>query len=200
MLSIVKTQESDSQVLSKHIKTASGKDIFVYDNVFSFQERRDFYSFVLGSFFKMNGSDSSTNTNVLRDYQIYSNYSDEDVLNMKFFAGKQVQAIGDQHGFKQRNPAQIRVNAGHYGEKNRVHSDGHGLTMLYYANLEWQLDWSGHTMFLSEDLQDCEFLSVYKPGRLVVFDGTIPHCILSPTILSPVHRFTFVIQYGGVEK
>lgn len=187
-------------ILVKQITTAAGKDISIYEDIFSYQERRDFCTFIMSSFFRVTGGDSKVSPNVMKDYQIYSSYSQEDVEAMGFFKNENIQTILKNHDLDKRNTKQVRVNCSHLGEKNRVHSDNKGVTLLYYANMEWELDWSGHTMFLTEDTQDCEFLSVNRPGRLVVFDGSIPHCILSPTILSPIHRFTFVIQYDEVEE
>jgi len=186
-------QSHSKDMKTKNITTANGKQISVYEDVFSYQERSNHFKFVFESLFRVDGSDS--NVGLLKDYQIYSNYSPQDIDNMGFLQNQNIQQIWKNHNLNGRTLKKGRVNVSHLGEKNRIHTDGFGVTVLYYVNLEWNNDWSGHTMFLSDDLDECEYFSLYKPGKIVVFDGDIPHCILSPTILSPVHRFSFALQY-----
>ena len=77
---------------------------------------------------------------------------------------------------------QVRINLSTLHDVNRIHVDGRGSkTLLYYPNLKWEFEWGGHTVFLDDDLTDVEHCCVYKPGRLVLFDGSIPHTIFSPT-------------------
>jgi ectoine hydroxylase-related dioxygenase (phytanoyl-CoA dioxygenase family) len=35
----------------------------------------------------------------------------------------------------------------------------------------------------------------YVPGRVVLFDGAIPHCILSANTVSPARRLSLAIQF-----
>ena len=52
------------------------------------------------------------------------------------------------------------------------HTDGKGITFLYYPNLEWNLQDGGETQFYV----DGNILGVPPaPNRLVMFDGEIVH-------------------------
>lgn len=45
----------------------------------------------------------------------------------------------------------------------------------------------------SKDLSKIEFASVYKPGRIILFDGHIPHTIRPQSIKGPKFRFTLSV-------
>ena len=79
------------------------------------------------------------------------------------------------------------------GENPYFHQDGKGLTCLYYANWDWQLQDGGETQFYI----DGNILGVPPvPNRLVVFDGMIQH---RATSFRNKHRFSIAIKYGYEE-
>lgn len=78
---------------------------------------------------------------------------------------------------------------------NRYHADAHSndssyLSLLYYANSKWDLEWDGGTVFRTDDLSEVEYLSDYKPGRMILFDSSIPHKIYSSSYNAHPYRFT----------
>lgn len=77
----------------------------------------------------------------------------------------------------------------------RFHTDAHVegcKTFLYYASLEWNINWDGYTVFRTPDLSEIEFVSEYKPGRLVVFDSIIPH---KATAIPPeANQWRFIVN------
>tara|TARA_B100001996_G_C18649271_1_gene588726 strand:- start:638 stop:1234 length:597 start_codon:yes stop_codon:yes gene_type:complete len=78
---------------------------------------------------------------------------------------------------------------------NRYHADAHSydssyLSLLYYANSKWDLEWDGGTVFRTDDLSEVEYLSDYKPGRLILFDSSIPHKIYASSYNAHPYRFT----------
>jgi SM-20-related protein len=92
----------------------------------------------------------------------------------------------------------IRVYAnGHtYGLEGHIHRDckpsENELTAIIYANEEWKDRWSGETVFFDES-REC--LSVRpRPGRLVLFDGSIPHVARAPTRDCHDLRITLVFK------
>jgi SM-20-related protein len=89
------------------------------------------------------------------------------------------------------------VNAYTYGDCPTVHLDNAGegsFTVLYYANYEWNHNWSGETVFYNE-ARDEIIRAVYpKPGRIVSFDGRIPHVAREPNRICPVVRYTIAIK------
>jgi hypothetical protein len=172
----------------KVITVSGGKFINVYDDVFSYQDRFNLLNFFKKSLYRPTSGDT------YNDDQFYSAFSATDLENTGIKSVPGFKEICDKFNFFERDLKQIRVNITTPAEKNRIHADGFGLTFIYYANLEWQVDWGGHTMFLDDSLQEAEFVSVCKPNRVVMFDGSIPHMIMTPSNLCPTLRYAFVIQ------
>jgi SM-20-related protein len=70
------------------------------------------------------------------------------------------------------------VNCSVYGDSYYLHRDcgAHEphVTALYYANLEWQPDWGGETIYYNDD-EDAELAITPRPGRLVIARGAVLH-------------------------
>ncbi len=85
------------------------------------------------------------------------------------------------------------INAGTIGDPHHVHVDSNfkdALVMLQYVNLTWNKNWDGYTIFRSPDTTEIEYVSDFVPGRVVVFDGDIPHKATVQTPAAPNFRFT----------
>jgi hypothetical protein len=176
----------------KEVTVCGYKKIYIFDDLFSFGERSIFYKFILNSKYMIDGGNGP-----LTRYHnhIFSNFCDDDVINMGFYNTKGFDILNNKFNFNKTEKKQIRVNCSTSSESCEIHNDGKGLTLLYYVNLNWELSWSGHTLFLNENITDIEYAAAYKPGRIVVFDGTIPHMITLPNHQAKDNRLTFVIQY-----
>lgn len=76
------------------------------------------------------------------------------------------------------------VNSSVYGDSYFGHRDcpetSPNITVLYYANLIWQTDWGGETIFYNDD-EDAVLAVSPRPGRLVVGRGAILHRANVPT-------------------
>lgn len=177
----------------RSISTSTGKYITVYDDYFSYYEKQNYFNFILKSLYRVNGADIAQSS---MQTQIFSSYSYDDVKLMGIFDSPGFAKISKEHNFYVMNIAQVRVNLVTPFEKNIVHCDTNGVTFLYYCNLDWKLEYNGHTLFMNDDLTESEYTCLFKPGRVVVFDGTIPHMVMPPTTNECGHRFTFVIQYS----
>ena len=165
-----------------------------YDNLFSFDERISFYKFALNSYFKTTGADSVTDASIIKNNQMYSSFNHEDMDNMGFF-NDSMQNLLDKYSLSVENVKQFRVNASHVGERNSVHSDGKGKTLLYCLNTEWRPEWGGHLMILNDQLDEPVEIIGYKPGRVTIFDGDLPHCVMTPTVMAPALRYTLAVQF-----
>jgi Rps23 Pro-64 3,4-dihydroxylase Tpa1-like proline 4-hydroxylase len=78
-----------------------------------------------------------------------------------------------------------------------VHTDdieSNTVTLLYYANPTWHHDWGGETQFFTKDLTSITDSILPAPGRIAIFDSTIPHTARSPSVLAPTPRFTIAIK------
>lgn len=180
----------------KTLQTSNKKQIYIFDDLFDFKTRNNFYQFILGSFYKLKGQTSDT-LDFMGEYHIFSEYSPEDVDAMGILtheSSKEFLPLIEEMEF-----LQARINLGTLYDKNRFHVDTtknkKSITLLYYANMNWDIESGGHTLFANEDISDMEHCVMFKPGRLIAFDGTIPHCILSPNIASPSYRFAMAIQF-----
>jgi len=67
------------------------------------------------------------------------------------------------------------------------------VTVLYYANLNWQLDWGGETIFYKDD-DDAVLAVSPRPGRLVISRGAILHRASVPTQDCQEARLTIVYK------
>lgn len=75
-----------------------------------------------------------------------------------------------------------------------VHAHEDVKILLYYINLDWNEGFMGETLFYSEDKKRIQYASPYIPGRIIVFDGNIPHTIRPQSSLAPMHRFTLALK------
>lgn len=66
-------------------------------------------------------------------------------------------------------------------------------TILYYLNNRWDRNWGGETLFANNH-GECEIAVEYKPGRVVLFDGSIEHKPSPISIKADEYRFIFVAQ------
>jgi hypothetical protein len=95
------------------------------------------------------------------------------------------------------------VNSSVYGDSYYVHRDcpeneSH-VTALYYANLEWQADWGGDTIFYNDDY-DAELVVSPRPGRVVVARGAILHRGTVPTRACYEERLTLAYKLNSGES
>jgi hypothetical protein len=70
------------------------------------------------------------------------------------------------------------VNSSLFGDSYYIHRDCpaqlHQVTALYYANLTWEPDWGGETIYYNDDY-DAELVVSPRPGRVLLSRGAILH-------------------------
>lgn len=90
------------------------------------------------------------------------------------------------------------TNYAAYGDMLYTHvdcpPDRRGLTALWFLSKHWEPEWGGETMFFDAS-GDAMFCASPKPGRLVLFDGAIPHVGRPPSRICYAPRFTFAIKF-----
>ena len=91
------------------------------------------------------------------------------------------------------------VNLGLVNDSHEIHVDaparGQGMTMLIYPNLEWGSNHGGETVFYEEDKTEMVYLNPYVPGRICIFDGSIPHCAKPQALVGAKYRFTIACKF-----
>ena len=115
--------------------------------------------------------------------------SDPFFLRLKSVAQEMIgEVLRDQRAY---------VNSSVYGDMYYTHRDcsvhRQHVTALYYANLEWQPDWGGETIFYNDN-EDAEVVVSPKPGRLVVARGAILHRGTVPTRACYEERYTIAYK------
>jgi SM-20-related protein len=94
-------------------------------------------------------------------------------------------------------PYRAYTNYAAYGDMLYTHSDcppdGRELTALWFMSTQWEPEWGGETMFF-DGSGDAIFCASPRPGRLVIFDGAIPHVGRPPSRICYAPRYTFAVK------
>jgi hypothetical protein len=180
-------------------KTASGKEIIVWDNLVPTNLRAAFHQYALNSKFKIGWSDSATETAARHKY--FHCGLTEDEANtagvLPFVMNSPIRSY--LNGYK------LFISVINLTTPNDVHffhtHNSTEIVLLYYVNQIWQSHWYGETVFSDENSGEVEFTVRYKPGRLVLFDGSIPHAIRPQSVEGDKYRFTYAMCFlkEGVE-
>ena len=72
-------------------------------------------------------------------------------------------------------------------------------TVLLYLNPDWDPEWGGETIFFDDDL-DAKTLVAPRAGRVVIFDGRIPHTGRPPTPKYNHNRYIMAFKYMNPEE
>ena len=169
------------------------KEIQIFDDLIDLQTRLQTYEFVKKSLFRIGWKDSESEENIRYTY-LHSFYSDEDCNNLPVYdkimnseAGKLVNGL---------TKTKAVVNLSTPADVNFIHAHPEKIGILYYANLEWRDGWHGETLFYDESLKKVDFATPYIPGRIIVFDASIPHTIRPQSYLASHYRFTFSMFFS----
>ena len=89
------------------------------------------------------------------------------------------------------------VNSSVYGDSYYAHRDCSAhrrhVTVLYYVNLNWQVDWGGETIFYDDDYEP-QVVVGPKAGRMVISRGAILHRGTVPTRACHEERYTIAYK------
>lgn len=167
------------------------KEVHIFDEVFDFATRDKIYQYVTNSLYKVGEFDGSLLENRKTSTLISTyNLGDVEALGLNKLP-PEISKILDGY-----IPHRAYVNLCRPDDSFHIHTD-HSTkmwTLLYYVNLDWHIEWGGDTVLLKEDMT-IDYVSQYTPGRVLLFDGTIPHLIRPSTRLAPENRFTLAIKY-----
>jgi Rps23 Pro-64 3,4-dihydroxylase Tpa1-like proline 4-hydroxylase len=85
-----------------------------------------------------------------------------------------------------------------FGDMLFIHTDckpdARELTALWFIAPKWDPEWGGETLFFNDDL-DAEFVVSPRPGRVVIFDGAIPHVGRPPNRICFAPRYTYAMKF-----
>ena len=181
-------------IKSKTINLTNGKRIDLYDDIFTFGERLVLYDTFRNCPFFMRGTDDSI-IDHQSDITMVHEVTQDFLNNTRFLKVLSGEPEFNELITKYKVNSAI-VNVTTPADKYHKHVDiVGGKTLLYYVNMDWNPSFFGETVFVGDRDDDYQFVAPYVPGRIVVFDGEIPH-IIRPQIMSgPKYRMTFAIKF-----
>ena len=104
----------------------------------------------------------------------------------------------EQHSqLKNRICYDVFCSASTFGDMSFIHSDSteeDTISVLYYCNHQWNSEWGGETIFYDSNNEARIAISV-KPGRIVVFNGSLRHRAGVPNRICPEVRLTLSTRY-----
>jgi hypothetical protein len=175
----------------KEITLSSGKKIFVFDNLITHYKMSLLFSYIMNSKYSFNGCSSPFH---LGDKQyLQCIFGPEDLKNFGILDDTVNDIIGPH--VENLKPVRSYFFVSDHTTKHYYHCDSGVMTFLYYPVLEWQPEYGGETQFADDSVSEIEYTSMYKPGRIILFDSKIPHRMSSPSSHCPHHRVTFVINW-----
>jgi SM-20-related protein len=102
---------------------------------------------------------------------------------------------------EQFSDQRVYVNCSVHGDGYYMHRDclahEQHVTALYYANLEWQPDWGGETIYYNDE-EEAEIVVTPRPGRLVIARGAILHRGNVPTRVCYDQRYTLAYKLNSL--
>ena len=178
----------------KHNKyKVDGKTIDVFDDAIPYARRCDIYQFLANSYYKITGGAGVTLEGG-KDRAMQSMFTEEDLNNFGIMKDLPLELHKIIKGYDALRSYSLLLN---YSSVPYYHPDSpYKYTILYYADLKWDKDWGGETMFANQNATEIGYTSMYVPGRIVIFDSSIPHRPCTPIYNAPNHRLTFVINIG----
>jgi SM-20-related protein len=112
-----------------------------------------------------------------------------------------MQAVSDISAGRPYRAYRCYCNHSTYGDLLFTHTDCEpgtsDLTALWYVAPNWDVEWGGETLFYNRQ-HDAEVAVTPKPGRLVIFDGTIQHAGRPPNRNCYAPRYTLAYKLEPV--
>tara|TARA_R100001377_G_C3172293_1_gene103527 strand:- start:353 stop:958 length:606 start_codon:yes stop_codon:yes gene_type:complete len=168
--------------------------IKIFDDIFSYQKKESIYETAIGSRYTIGFQDSSILEHGEKVF-IYSRLDHEQpsIWEEEFLPFiKDIELIKLIDG---RTPERIIINCTLHSDIYIPHTHYESDVFLYYINMEWKQEWWGETQFLSENVKDVIFTSPYVPGRVIWFDGILPHTIKTQSFAGPKYRFSLSVFF-----
>ena len=173
--------------------TSKTEKIYVVDNVINYGSQEALFDFCKNSMYSFGHVSSSVNPYDLSRF--VSNLTDEELHRTSLdvvFAD-----LVKKYYNKNVKIDRSYINIYFPYTPIAVHSDHHAsnaVSFLMFINTQWHVDWAGELHFFNDDLSEITKSVIPKGGRAVVFDSSIAHSARSPSILSPVPRYTLTIK------
>jgi len=162
--------------------------IQIFDNIFTHHERSLFYDFYRKSSYKIGWEDDSVIENQHLKY-MHSQVNEAGLESLGFMPGIMRNSftgpLTQSHSI-----SRVVTNLSFSNNTYYNHTHEEDKVLLYYGNMSWKTEWAGETLFFNEDGSEIVYATPYVPGRVIMFDGQIPHTIRPQAASAPHFRFT----------
>lgn len=172
------------------------RNIDIYDNLFELKDSSGIFFYVKRSKYSLDRTPSQAIVQNKQFTTLLSEYNIFDLLHMEFFKPKQLQKIIIENEFRLHR---VYVNLSTSQDVYHYHVDSNNdsdVTMLYYCNSYWEENWEGETHFGDKTASEILASVSFKPNRLVVFNGSIPHKSSQPSAFAPEYRFVLTLKFS----
>lgn len=175
----------------RRIEVEFNKEIEVFDDLFRLGMRTSLFNLAQNAIYKIGWEDSVQPEYRSIDRPLFSDVPQSILNQLKYFETIQknprIKSLFDEYSVHKcviNLTLPCNVHFIHAHEENSK-------VVLYYMNLDWNEGYMGETLFFSENKKEILYSSPYTPGRVIIFDGDIPHTIRPQSFMAPIHRFTF---------
>lgn len=168
--------------------------IHVFDDTLPQFIRNRVYQGCRTSYFQLGWADSIVLERAAHNEFLHSNYTIEEFENLGIMPYLIDTPIPNMiAGLTINN---ITINLTTIADAHYVHTPPNQLVMLYYVNIEWMDGWHGETQFYTNTLKNIEYTSLYTPGRIIIFDGNIPHAMRPTSRIGPKFRYSLTVIFN----
>ena len=91
-------------------------------------------------------------------------------------------------------PRSVFANLYNHGDSSWVHPDPHDYSVVCFLNPEWDKNWDGLLIFLTEDEKQIKFACFPEGGTYVLFESYIPHKPVAVSREAKVPRLAVTYQ------
>ena len=177
----------------RKINCELNKKVICADDTLSLWDRQNIYGMAKNSGYYIGWDDTQVPERKLHDQHLFCG------VNLDLFSGyikkfKKVPEVAEE--LQNLEIVKGIINLSVPTNVNYVHAHPEKKVLLYYVNLEWPEGGHGETQFYSENLKEIQYTCPYTPGRILVFDGSIPHTIRPQSNAGPKFRFTLTFLYN----
>ena len=167
--------------------------ISYYDDVVPTALRHQINEFCLKSTYMLGWQDSQDPSKYVPN--LHSNWTMRDLDRVQIAPYLQ-ECIDKTPWFTQKTVSKVVINLVRPMDVHYIHHHRNDHVALYYVNLDWEDGWYGETIFYDEfDENNIIFTSPYVPGRMILFDGNIPHAIRPQSIDGPKFRISITLFF-----
>ena len=165
----------------------------VFDNIVPYNIKNDIWEYSIKSNYKLGWVDTEQPEKY--DLNEYSHWSIEEFKLTKLLPYIQ-NCIDDTDWFTNQNLSKVICNLVRSNDVHYLHIHDNQQVCLYYVNLDWRDGWHGETLFYNPDnLNEIVYTSLYVPGRIILFDGSIPHAIRPQSVKATKFRMSLSLFF-----